>query len=76
MNTNEVVSAVLVTGMTIGAERILNKYSKYKRLNQARAIGGSFLALEYLRSKKKVPVIGDIDINRKSSKTKDVNHSY
>ena len=71
MNMKEVVSAILVTAMTIGTERVLSKYSKYKRLNQAAAIVGSFLALEYLRSKNKVPVIGDIDINRKSSSTKE-----
>ena len=71
MNTKEVISAVLVTAMTIVAVKMLDKYSKYKRLNQAAAIGGSFLALEYLRSENKVPVIGDIDINRKRSKTKE-----
>ena len=71
MNTKEVISAVLVTAMTIGIVRMLDNYSKYKRLNQAAAIGGSFLALEYLRSENKVPVIGDIDINRKRLKAKE-----
>ena len=70
MRTKKVISAVLVTAMSIATARMLDKYSKYKRLNQAAAIGGSFLALEYMRSENKVPVNGDIDINRKSSKTK------
>ena len=68
MKTKDIVSAALVTAMTIGAERILSKSSKNKLANQAAAIGGSFLALEYLRSNGRVPVVGDIDINRKSSK--------
>ena len=50
MKTKDIVSAGLVTVMTIGAERVLNKYSKNKLANSAAAIGGSFLALEYLRS--------------------------
>ena len=68
MKTKEIFSAALVTAMTIGAERILNKYSKDKLLNQAAAIGGSFLALEYLRVNNMIPVIGDIDINRNKKK--------
>ena len=68
MKTKDIVSAALVTAMTSGAERVLNKYSKNKLANSAAAIGGSFLALEYLRSNGMVPVVGDIDINRKSSK--------
>ena len=68
MKTKDIVSAGLVTAKTIGAERVLNKYSKNKLVNNAVAIGGSFLALEYLRSNGMVPVVGDIDINRKSLK--------
>lgn len=69
MKTKDIVSAALVTAMTIGVERVLNKYSKNNKLvNQAAAIGESFLALEYLRSNGMVPVVGDIDINRKSPK--------
>ena len=45
MNKKEVISAVLVTAMTIGTVRMLDKVSKYKRLNQAAAIGGSYLTL-------------------------------
>ena len=68
VKTKDVVSAALVTAMTIGAERVMNKYSKNKIANQAVAIGGSFLALEYLRSNGMVPVVGDIDINKNKKK--------
>ena len=64
MKTKKIFSAALVTAMTIGAERVLNKYSKNKLVNQIAAVGGSFLALEYMRVNKMVAVIGDIDINR------------
>ena len=68
VKTKDVVSAALVTAMTIGAERVMNKYPKNKIANQAVAIGGSFLALEYLRSNGMVPVVGDIDINKNKKK--------
>ena len=71
MNKKEVISAALMTAMVIGTVRMLDKVSKYKRLNQAAAIGGSYLTLRYLRSKNMMPVIGDIDINHKRSKTKE-----
>ena len=70
MNKKEVISAVLVTAMTIGTVRMLDKVSKYKRLNQAAAIGGSYLTLRYL-SENMMPVTGDIDINHKRSKKKE-----
>ena len=70
MNKKEVIPAALMTAMTIGTVRMLDKVSKHKRLNQAAAIGGSFLALGYLRSEYMVAVVGEIDINRKRSKAK------
>ena len=63
--TNDVVSAGLVAAMTVGGEKVLGKYSKNKLANTVVSVAGSFLALEYLRAKNMVPVIGDIDINRK-----------
>lgn len=65
MSTKYIVSAALVAAMAIGTERVINKYSKSKLANNVAAIGGSFLTLEYLRSNGMVPVVGDIDINRK-----------
>ena len=68
MKTKDIVSAALVTAMTIGAERVMNKYSKNKLANQVAAIGGFFLALECLRSNGMVPVVGNIDINKNKKK--------
>lgn len=68
VKTNEIVSAGLVAAMAIGSKKLLDKYSKNKNVNSAVAISGSFLALEYLRANKMVPVVGDIDINRKGVK--------
>lgn len=65
VKTNDIVSAGLVAAMTIGSEKLLGKYSKNKLANTIISVAGSFLALEYLRAKNMVPVIGDIDINRK-----------
>ena len=68
IKTKDVVSAGLVAAMTIGSEKLLSKYSKNKMANTVASVAGSFLALEYLRDKNMVPVVGGIDINRKSSK--------
>lgn len=68
MKTKDIVSAGLVAAMSIGTEKVLNKYSKNKLANTIAAVGGSFLTLEYLRANNMVPVVGDININRKSSK--------
>ena len=69
--TKEVISSVLVAAMAIGTVKMLDKVSKYKRLNQAVDIGGSCLALNYLRCKNKIPVVGDLNINHKHTKAKE-----
>lgn len=70
MNNKEVISSVLVTAMAIGTVKMLDKVSKYKRLNQAAGIGGSYFLLNYLRSNNKIPVVGGINLNNKRGQIK------
>ena len=65
VKTKDIVSAGLVATLAIVVGKGLKKYSKNEPANSAVAIVGSFLVVEYLRSNNMVPVVGDIDINRK-----------
>ena len=65
LKTKDIVFAGLVAAITAIAEKVINNYSKNKTVNTVATVGGSFLAVEYLRSNNLVPLVGDIDINRK-----------
>ena len=64
MNTNEYLSAALVAFLSYGVEKVISKYSKNNTWNTLGAVFGSTAAVEYLRSNKMMPVVGNINLNR------------
>ena len=64
MKTNEYVAAALVAFLSYGVEKAISKYSKNKTWNTLGAVFGSTAAVEYLRSNKMMPIVGDVNLNR------------
>lgn len=65
MNKKDVISSALFATLAFGTIKALDRVSKYKHVNQAVGISGSYLLLNHLKTNNMIPVVGGVDLNKK-----------